>query len=932
MEEMGEGTRNKGFSTLWIPVDIDAPSSEYLLKARTFLPIEWKIKRNTVWYQCDPIQEPKLPEQGWKIHVSSSIRSAPELLEAVLKVVTPLNVSLKFAVDEHMLRLMNSDWDRSGAGKFITIYPSGESECSQLLEKLELVLRNYEGPHILSDRRYLGCAVLHYRYGGILPESRIEWNGKQRSIIHDQNGLEVEDKRNPWFELPPWIKCDPFLKAKTVRQSTEFTNSALLLNKGRYRIEYYIQQATKGGVYYATDLRTEEKVVIKEARPFAREEKDGRDARDALDHEFEVLRAIESTGIGPRPIELFSQWQHKYLVEEYIFGQTLLEWGASEGPLLWRDKEGIRGCLEIWYQLAQSLSQLHSLGIVFGDLSVHNVLVVTGSGSGEHPNDMDVSLRMIDFESALFEAQPNPLISVRTLGFASPERRAGRPAVVEDDLYSFGAIMLAMVFPLNGVSERHPQEIAMISTSVCSDARLPNAIAELIVELRHPNPDSRPQLDVVIDRINTASRSLTASNGDDLITPTIQESWDLDSTIENIVSDMQTSSDLYREDRLFPGDWRLHETNPLSIAYGAIGVLLTLNRIEQKFDDRLTGWVASHNINPDLYAPGLYVGLSGIAWGLWDLGHREYAISIFDLATRHPLLGACMDMYHGLAGFGVTCLHFWKETEEDRFLEHAVRAGEAIIRNAKVDNRGKYYWPAPDGKINIGYGFGSSGIAQFLLYLSLASGNKDFLAAGSLALEYDIERAIQVAEGVKSFNPSVDMVNVVHPYFMSGSAGVGSVLLRFLAMSQLIEKKGFLTDILGDCHRKYTILPGITNGVAGLGMFVLDCAQFFDSQKILLKANTIRDGLMIHAFRTKHGLGFSGNVDGYQTFDLASGSSGILLFLDRLRRMYRGKTMNAENPLFFLDELLPCASLGRQYESLRCDLESVAEVTGISTT
>src|SRR5882757_9497576 len=124
------------------------PKEDHLLDtAKQFLGPDWKLLRGSVWFVCcPPQQEPQdLPIQGWKIHVSSNIVNAKEILKVVIPILKENETSFKFALDQNILSLMNSkSWARQGAGKFITVYPSADLFKS-LIEELYLATRDFEG-------------------------------------------------------------------------------------------------------------------------------------------------------------------------------------------------------------------------------------------------------------------------------------------------------------------------------------------------------------------------------------------------------------------------------------------------------------------------------------------------------------------------------------------------------------------------------------------------------------------------------------------------------------------------------------------------------------------------------------------------------------------------------------------------------------------
>ncbi|MQS17665.1 hypothetical protein F7Q99_37125 [Streptomyces kaniharaensis] len=101
------------------------------------------------------LNDPRMPamDHDWKLHVSAR----PGGLEAVTDLVLPVllrNVChAKWARSPETLRAINSGVSSAGAvGKAITVYPAPGTVVG-LADELVTVLRGWEGPQIVSDRR-----------------------------------------------------------------------------------------------------------------------------------------------------------------------------------------------------------------------------------------------------------------------------------------------------------------------------------------------------------------------------------------------------------------------------------------------------------------------------------------------------------------------------------------------------------------------------------------------------------------------------------------------------------------------------------------------------------------------------------------------------------------------------------------------------------
>ena len=91
------------------------------------------------------------------------------------------------------------------------------------------------------------------------------------------------------------------------------------------------------------------------------------------------------------------------------------------------------------------------------------------------------------------------------------------------------------------------------------------------------------------------------------------------------------------------------------------------------------------------------------------------------LARQHELLWNSPDVFCGAAGYGLACLKLWTGGLGQEFLDEASRVGEYLLASS-VRNEQGVYWSDDTKAVPLGYAYGGSGIALFLLYLHLATG------------------------------------------------------------------------------------------------------------------------------------------------------------------------------------------------------------------
>jgi len=86
-------------------------------------------------------------------------------------------------------------------------------------------------------------------------------------------------------------------------------------------------------VYLGRDLRTQERVVLKEGRPHAGLDVVGRDAVTRLTHERDILERLSGLDVVPALRDYFTLGDHHFLVQEFIDGNPLQRLLVRRYPL-----------------------------------------------------------------------------------------------------------------------------------------------------------------------------------------------------------------------------------------------------------------------------------------------------------------------------------------------------------------------------------------------------------------------------------------------------------------------------------------------------------------------------------------------------------------------------------------------------------------------
>ena len=823
--------------------------------APTRVPPGWQGDARDVWTVWSDARAPR-SAQGWKIHVSARLEHAQRVLDTVAAVCFAEGVRFKhirartFFVIQH-----HKHANRAQAGKFCAIYPPDTETARRLLGLLADALRDEDGPYILSDRRFGDSRTVHYRYGAFSARGALLPDGTTQGLVQDGFGRDVPDQRRPYFILPDGI-TDPFV----TEQPTPHQGSILIRE---YEITKALQPSNAGGAYLARDTRTGQLVFIKEARAHNGLTWDGIDAQTRLRHEYGILSAVHAAapGLCPEPLNHFTEWEHDFLVTEYVEGVALRMWLSRTSPLMRSGRSAADHAVffdaarHILTGLDSSLDRLHALGYRFGDISLGNIIVTP-----------DGDARLVDFEAAsALDEPPTPL---GTTGFTPPAallRDSDDPLLT--DRYGTAAITLAFLAPFHEVAEKAPANLAL---------------------LRHDLSAAVPPPDDLWTRATAYYRA------DEAAFPVGPSPADVDADplgclrrlSDDVAAGLLEMADPERPDWVFPPSPRAFVSNTVCVAYGTAGVVHALLRAGVSIPDDIEKRLRRDAMaKRDELPPGLNAGTAGIARVLASLGRLDEAIDLTQKADDHPLAASCATLAGGRAGVGLTWLALHRLTRDTRHLERAAAAGDGI---AAVADRGGADLIATLGASDArGLYHGRSGLALFLHHLADETGDEGYRAVGVRLLHDELDRAIQMDDGTLSFADNA-VLNRAMPYLAVGAAGVGTALTCYVATGGDERLRAALPKVAaGTSVSTWTKEAGLDEGLAGLAWFLAhyaeadchaDAASALAARAAALRAAA---GLLKYAVPYTRGVRFLGS--GAQRFsaDVSSGGAGVLLALRR---------------------------------------------------
>jgi hypothetical protein len=258
-----------------------------------------------------------------------------------------------------------------------------------------------------------------------------------------------------------------------------------------FLLEQRLSTSALAEVFSGTDTRTGRAIIVKRAR--------GND-RDTIVREYTVLAHVASALPGSVPEIVadgllepspwfatariagsnFREFQHKYRIEQAL---SKIPSEPSHGLC----PEHIDTVLTLAVELAATLSRVHALGVVHGDLTPDNILV---SDEGR--------LVLVDFENA--QSSPHLVHGVSqraTPGYAAPEALRGESIDSRADMYAWACIVRELLLgqPLffgataPVISRQHLEAVPPPASTVTRG--VPDWLDELLLGLLAKEPRQR---------------------------------------------------------------------------------------------------------------------------------------------------------------------------------------------------------------------------------------------------------------------------------------------------------------------------------------------------------------------------------------------------------------------------------------------------------
>ncbi|MDQ1816190.1 hypothetical protein RBA41_23095, partial [Massilia sp. CCM 9210] len=211
-----------------------------------------------------------------------------------------------------------------------------------------------------------------------------------------------------------------------------------------------------------------------------------------------------------------------------------------------------------------------------------------------------------------------------------------------------------------------------------------------------------------------------------------------------------------------------------------------------------------------------------------------------------------------------------------------------LEKQSKENERGVYW--EEDGQVWIGFGYGQSGVALFLLRLSQVTGEEKWRAMGKKAVLYDMSWGRELEPGNLTVAANPEDTSTYEHYIEEGSAGIVKVAIRYGLWGS--ELDGFM----GDIDRKYASFAGVIFGLAGFADVLIDAYRYSNDKKYLTMADSSLQGIIdLYLLKFDDGYATPGENLFRITCDYATGVAGVM-------RTFHRRANPAEDE-FCLDEL-----------------------------
>ncbi|MBI4492790.1 MAG: hypothetical protein HY690_08375 [Chloroflexi bacterium] len=842
-----------------------------------------------IWVRNDRVAP---PQQGWKLHLSAALPAATEVLRRALPVLLAEDASFKVAVSLQAIeRLNDGAHGLSQVGKFLTVYPNDDAQAVRLAVALDTATRGLPGPAIPSDHPLNPGSLVYYRYGSFGERHLQTPSGYLVPALSTPDGTLVPDQRLPVYRAPAWA-VDPFSAAGVAVEAV-----ANPLVGRRYLIVSTLHRSPRGAVHLAADLAGRRRCVLKRASRHAQVQRDGRDARDRLRYEAEVLARLVPDPRFPAVYGLVEQEGDLFLALEDVEGETL---AAHVGRLADQGRHASSQQVVAWgRELAALLGTVHAQGLVYRDLKPPNVIVAP-----------DGRLRLVDFDIAEPPLAGAPRYGLGSRGYMSPQQAAGQPARFVDDVYALGAVLFFTATGADPTLAPHPFGLLQRPLALLHPGLGPG-LEQAIARCLDPDPAARYQTMAEVTAVLAAADTGAPAGpipfgAEPALEPEAEARRRCRALAQRLGDALCQAAQPAPDGRGLVWPSTFLGPRPVQsrdLYHGTAGVVLALAELVAELDDPAHRAVLAEGVRglaapPPAGAPllpGLYTGEAGVGAALLRAGQVLGDAGLVAAAVERGRWVAAQpydspDLVVGAAGRLRFHLLLWDETGQAEPLRHAVEAGQALLAAAEHAGEGGLRWRIPPGYDDLsgsaffGYAHGAAGIADALLDLYEATTQERFLAAAQGAGRWLARHAVPTLDDGSGLGwPTAEGAQVFRPFWCYGAPGIGAFFLHAAQLGALPEALDYASRAARAAARAGRPgNPTRCHGLAGTIEFLLDVFQATDEPAYLAEARSLVRLLEAFAQEQEGTLRWSSDAPEVFTPDYMVGYAGVALCLLRL--------------------------------------------------
>lgn len=819
---------------------------------------DWSTSYNNDWFYVMYKKE-KLPEQGWKIHISAKISEAASLLYDVANFLKGKRVSFKFIPNlDELLRRNYKYADRTSSGKFITIYPNSEEQFLTLIDELESLTANYsKGPYILNDKQWKQGNVF-FRYGGFRPMDVLQ-NGEKVAAIKDPDGNLIPDMRVPYYYLPDFVKEPAKIKLENILPNDEEFEELQ-----RFDVKEALHFSNAGGVYVALDS-SKHKVILKEGRSEAGIDADGSDGFQRVKREYYALKRLESIPGVVNINNFFVAWEHAYLSEEYVDGETLNDYIATDFPFSKNEQEAFgeayaEKSMTIINKIVSTVKSIHDKGMAVGDLQPQNILLC----------DNKQAVKIIDFETAT-DLNEKYKPKLRTPGFSTTQVRS----FYEEDWYAVYKVARHIFLPIEPVCDLAPQlafrQLQQIRRWFGD--KTANFLCDLEADIA--------AIVNIFPKPTTMKKSLLPAS----CKITIDS---LNETIHKLQQGILNHCDFTSQGLIF-GDIKQYSSriSRYSVLNGAFGAIMALKKTDKNLPlevtEQLVSWLDnclpfikkySESNDADM---GLFTGISGIAGALFEIGMKSEAVSLAKSIDKDSIaLLKDISLQSGLAGIGLSQLSFFKMTADDFFSDSCKISATRLMNLFDETKKSNI-----DASLLIGW----TGVALFLCEMNFVFKQNKYINYAISIIDTIIKYRVKADNDSKDILVLDDRTGMdkLVPYLENGTVGLSLVMIEIAQKYPKFlndNRKHVISRLVSSCCMYCSYLSGLFSGYSGFLLLGTAVTSIYGDTQI--EYESLQSLNMYALSDNPDEVLFPGNMGFKCSMDLETGSSGVLLALDGL--------------------------------------------------